>query len=140
MLALTACKKPAPPEATSAVNAYTVRGEIVQLPAPNNPLAELQIHHEAIDGFKDKQDSVVGMNSMTMPFDPGEGVALDGLAKGDKIEFTFEAWWSGPGLRTPHAMIREIRKLPADAPPIETRKAIPNMTPEEKAAHEAKGG
>lgn len=71
---------------------YTVRGQIVALPDPAKPASQLQIHHEEIPNFVGAQGTVVGMKEMTMPFPLAPGVSLEGLAVGDKVEFTFDVW------------------------------------------------
>ncbi len=87
---------------------YTVRGRIEQLPDPARPAAELMIHHERIEHFV-RQDGTLGMNEMTMPFPVAKGVALQGLAVGDPVEFTFQVRWGG----SPLYQVTEIRELPA---------------------------
>ena len=84
---------------------YTVRGEVAQIDGRS-----LTITHEAIDGFRDASGQVVGMVTMTMDFAVGDGVPLEGIAAGDKIEFEFEVWWKpAPGFQ-----ITSIKGLPAD--------------------------
>ena len=43
---------------------YTVRGQIVGLPAEGRPFDELQIHHEAIPDFTDRDGNVMGSKNM----------------------------------------------------------------------------
>jgi Cu/Ag efflux protein CusF len=88
LLLLSACaeKAPAPPET------YEIAGEVVRLPAAGD--RQIVVKHEAIPGFKDESGKVVGMEAMTMPFAVAEGVSLDGLAPGDKVEFTLEVRWA----------------------------------------------
>lgn len=97
---------------------YTVRGQIVSLPSADRPFEDLQIHHEAVPDFKDRDGNVTvsasgtrGMKAMTMPFPVAEGVSLDGIAVGDKVEFTFVYTWGG---ESSGYEITEIKKLPAD--------------------------
>ncbi len=74
---------------------YTTRGVIAELPDAKrvgNP--DLMIQHERIADFKDSSGKVVGMNSMIMDFPLGPGVALTGLAKGDKVEVVLEVDWT----------------------------------------------
>ncbi len=68
---------------------YKVRGEVMQLPSPEAPLAEFQVRHEAMPNFRN-QDGSLGMNTMTMPFPPVKDLKLDGLKAGDKIMLSFE--------------------------------------------------
>jgi Cu/Ag efflux protein CusF len=101
---LGACaRKPSPPAGTQ----YTVRGEIVALPAAAGE--PLLLRHEPIDGFIDASGKVVGMDAMTMPFPLAPGVSLEGLAKGDKVEVVFSMSWSPR-----HYAIESLKKLPAD--------------------------
>jgi len=112
---------------------YIVRGQIVGLPAEGRPFDELQIHHEAIPDFTDRDGNVMGsknmagmegmkdmkdtkpmatgMKAMTMPYPVAKGLSLDGLAIGDFIEFTFDVTW---GKDYPTYAITKITKLPAD--------------------------
>ena len=77
---------------------YTVRGQIAQLPDPENPAKGLQIQHENIPDFINRSGERSGMKPMTMPFTPAPGLDLSGLAIGDKIEFTFDVDWDGSPL------------------------------------------
>lgn len=115
----------APAETSAAagdvqIDTYTVRGEIEELPEPGRPMSALRIHHEAIDNFVNRAGKVVGMGSMTMEFPVAEGVSLEGLAVGQKVEFTFAM------ARTPTGGYRvtAIRPLP-DETVLEFRKARP---------------
>ncbi len=106
-------KSPATPASPTAQtsppeNIYTVRGRIAGLPAADKPGSSLQIEHEPIDNFV-RQDGKLGMDSMTMPFKPAAGVSLEGLAKDDVIEFTFEVRWKSQ----PRMQLTKITKLPA---------------------------
>lgn len=89
---------------------YTVRGRIESLPAPDRPGSELQILHEPIPSFVNKDGKVVGMDTMVMPFTPAPGVSLEGLARGDIVEFTFEVRWKS----RPYSQLTRIQKLPPD--------------------------
>lgn len=87
---------------------YTVRGQVLQLPGPQDPGA-LTIDHEAIDGWVDRQGKVVGMYPMAMPFPFAKDVSLDGIRAGDKIEFTLRVDWQA---ETRQVEIVGLRKLP----------------------------
>lgn len=95
---------------------YTVRGEVVKLPAPGVPRA-LAVRHEAIDDFADASGAVVGMSSMVMTFDVAPAVSLDGVGVGDKVELQLAVGWSPPALR-----VDALRRLPAETA-LEFRKA-----------------
>jgi len=72
---------------------YTVRGEVVALPSPENPAAEFQVRHEPIPDFKSGGE-IVGMRAMTMPFPLADEVSLEEIAVGDIVELTFETTYS----------------------------------------------
>lgn len=96
-------KAPPPPEARR----YTVRGEVVRLPSAAQP--ELLVRHEAIPDFVDRTGAEVGMSAMTMPFPVGRGVALDGVAVGDKVRMRFRMDWQKNDLA-----IEAVEELPPD--------------------------
>jgi hypothetical protein len=87
---------------------YTVRGQVTQLPDPDNPGTGLYLNHEAIDDFVDRDGEMVGMNPMAMPFQVDEGVSLEGIGVGDVVEIKLHVDW---GAET-EAEIVEIRELP----------------------------
>lgn len=87
---------------------YTVRGQVRQLPDPNNPGTGLYLNHEAIDDFVGRDGEMTGMDPMTMSFLVDEEVALEGIQVGDVIEFKLHVDW---GAET-EAEIVEIRELP----------------------------
>jgi hypothetical protein len=112
LLVLAACKgdqpvKPAAP--ARPPDLYTLRGEIVRLPAPGAERRELSIRHEPIPEFKDEAGAVVGMNAMVMPFRVPPEVPLDGLETGDKIRFRFAMDWARNTLQ-----IASIEELPRE--------------------------
>lgn len=78
----------APP---AAPDVYDVRAEVVQL--PRAPGGDLRLHHESIPDFRNSTGDAVGMAAMSMPFTPGEGLDVSGLAVGDRVEVTFEVYW-----------------------------------------------
>jgi Cu/Ag efflux protein CusF len=104
LLALAACGAR---EATPAGDAdYEARGEIARLPDATSP--EIWLRHEAIPDFRNPEGEVVGMESMTMSFKVAPGVALVGLAPGDRVAFRFQMRWSGPASMT----VARIERLP----------------------------
>lgn len=108
-LVAPACSRgvqPGDPE-TPAVQSYEVRGEVTRLPSAAEPA--LYVRHEAVPGFVDMDGEVVGMDSMTMPFPLAEGVALEGIAPGDRVRFTLEVEWEGD----PPYRITRIEELAA---------------------------
>jgi len=109
-LVLFGCGREDSASAPAVVHSYDVRGVVRQLPRPEAPQPELWIHHESIPGFVDINGEAKGMESMTMPFIPAQGLSLDGLAVGDKVSFTLEVDWDA----TPPASVTTIDTLPAD--------------------------
>jgi Cu/Ag efflux protein CusF len=120
--------------ASSAAARYEVRGQVSSVPDPGDPLSNLVIRHEAIDGFVGMDGEVVGMDSMSMPFPVAEDVDLAGLEAGDKVSFTFVVDWDGD----PAYQVTRIEELPADTA-IELRKARPPAAPEDAAAEGGDG-
>lgn len=95
---------------------YVVRGVIAALPTDAGvagPIGDLMVHHEEIPNFADAEGKVVGMGEMIMPFPLGDGVSLNGLARGDKVEITFGVTWKGPGAGH---RVTKVVKLAADTP------------------------
>ncbi len=101
---------PAPAAEKAPDQTYTVRGKILKLPDPALPASDLQIQHEPIPNFVDKDGKVVGMRAMAMPFPVAPGVSLTGLAVDDLVEFTFEVRWGAEG---PRWRVTRIAELPA---------------------------
>jgi Cu/Ag efflux protein CusF len=99
------CRDRAP--AARAGDRYTVRGEIVRVPAPGATPRELSIRHEAIPDFRAADGKVVGMPAMVMPFAVAPTVSLEGLAAGDRIRFRFVVDWASH-----RTEIESIEKLP----------------------------
>ena len=117
LLALAAAPgcRPAPraPAQAGAPQAhrYTVRGEVVRLPAPERRDPELYVRHEAIEGFVDREGKAVGMAAMVMPFRLEPPDLARGLAVGDKVEIGFAVDWSGPTFR-----VERVARLPPETP------------------------
>ena len=89
---------------------YTVRGQVTQLPDPNNPGTGLHLNHEAIDDFVTRDGEMTGMDPMPMSFLVDDKVSLEGIQRGDLIEFKLLVDW---GADT-EVEIVEIRELPPD--------------------------
>jgi Cu/Ag efflux protein CusF len=85
--------------ASSAPRRYTVRGEVVTLPAAGAGARQIALRHEAIPDFADRDGKVVGMGSMIMPFDLDAGVSVEGLREGDPVEVVLAVDWARPSLR-----------------------------------------
>jgi len=96
--------------AGSEVHSYDIRGEIVELPDPGDPLSGLYIHHEAVDGWVSMEGEVVGMDSMTMPFPVADDLSFEGIEAGDKVTFTLQVAYDGD----PTFQVTRVEKLPDD--------------------------
>lgn len=101
-----------PATAVSDARTYVVRGEVISLPQAGKPGTQFIVKHEPIDNFRGADGRIVGMNSMGMPFTPGEGVSLEAIEPGDKIELTWVMQWN-PEARE---FVESVRKLPATTP------------------------
>jgi Cu/Ag efflux protein CusF len=51
---------------------------------------EILVKHQEIPEYRDESGKVVGMMAMTMPFYLAPGLALDGIALGDRVELQVE--------------------------------------------------
>ena len=72
---------------------YSVRGEVVDLPAPERPQTWIAIRHEAIPDFVGITGEPDPMSAMTMRFPVAEGVDIGGLAVGDPLAFELQVDW-----------------------------------------------
>lgn len=87
---------------------YTTRAIVLSLPG-ERVTQEFIVHHETIPNYQSINGSV-GMNEMAMPIPVPDRSLLEGIAVGDKIEFTF-----GERFEPDHKMgVTAIKKLPAD--------------------------
>jgi Cu/Ag efflux protein CusF len=105
---------PATP-ANSTASVYSVRGEILRLPDPatHGSDREVWIRHESIPDFKSSSGEVVGMESMTMPFQVAADARTDGLEVGDRVAFDLRVDWQGKGAP---AEVSNFRKLASGTP------------------------
>lgn len=117
---------PAPADAAADAT-YTVRAEIVRLPAA--PGGELYLRHESIPDFRNSKGAEVGMMSMTMPFGAPAALDLAGFAAGDRVAATFEVRWSAPKMPL---RVTRLERLPAGTA-LEFDEAV---APEPQAAGE----
>jgi Cu/Ag efflux protein CusF len=97
-------------EEGSVVHHYTARGRIRAL--PENEGGKVAIRHEPIPSFRDRNGKEVGMDAMTMPFPPAEGLSLEGLSVGDPVRFRFRVQWAPQ----PSYRLLQVKKL---EPPVE---------------------
>ena len=104
-LTLPGCSKSG--DAPEPAQSYVVRGQVRVMPGER---PEIEIQHEAIPDFVDYRGKQAAMAAMTMPFGLAPGLALHGIAVGDKVEFTMAVDWD----RKPSGYLTAIRKLPAD--------------------------
>ncbi len=100
------------PSATAAIDArtYVIRGEVISVPQADKPGTEFIVKHEPIDDFRNAAGQIVGMNTMGMPFTPGQGVSLEGIKPGDKIEMRWVLQWKPESKE----YVESVRKLPAE--------------------------
>jgi Cu/Ag efflux protein CusF len=107
--ALLGCdRKPAETALPPPDQTYTTRGRVEGLPSDGDN--NVRIMHERIPDFVSREGKVIGMNAMQMPFAPAEGLALEGIDVGDKVEFTFEVRWKA----RPFSRLVRIAELPPE--------------------------
>lgn len=92
---------------TTVEKTYVLRGEVTALPEGED--TRIRVHHEAIPDFE-VNGEVVGMDAMTMAFQPAEGVSLDGLEVGSKVTFDWRISDAAP-----YGEVVRIEILPGDA-------------------------
>jgi hypothetical protein len=95
----------------SAPDHYHTRG-LVKAREGSGADARVAIHHERIEGFKDREGKRAPMPSMAMLFGRAPAVDATPLAPGDKLAFDFEVHWTG----SPTLRITQLTTLPADTP------------------------
>ena len=102
--------KPAepPPPSGPPAREYQVKGLVGSVSADGK---EIHIHHEAIPEFVGIDGQAEPMESMSMPFPVADPALAQGIAAGDRIDFTFRVDWEG---KRPLEVTR-VAKLPADA-------------------------
>lgn len=88
---------------------HTVRAKVIALPKAGDPSSSFTLAHEEIPTWA-RPDGGKGMHAMEMPFPVAQGVALDGIAPGDKVEISVRQYTGGS---IPYEVIA-IKKLPAD--------------------------
>jgi Cu/Ag efflux protein CusF len=112
-----------PAGAVSDAQMYVIRGEVISVPQAGKSGTGFIVKHEPIDNFRDASGQIVGMNTMGMPFTPGEGVSLEGIRPGDKIEMKWVIQWK------PEAKeyVESVRKLPTETQ-LRFGKAHPTTT------------
>ncbi len=110
-LAPTGCKKEeSKPAAAAPAAMYTTRGRVERVVSRPGTQTLLQVHHEEIPSFKNREGAVIGMKEMVMDFPLATGVRVDDLKTGDVIEVEFAVDWS----QTPYHAATKVTKLPAD--------------------------
>jgi len=101
---------------------HAFRAEVTQVPSPGN--GELFLHHEAIDDWAGRDGKVEGMDTMTLGFAVAEGVSLEGIQPGDKVEVTLRVDWNADM----PVEITALRELPPDTR-LDFREARPPRNP-----------
>jgi Cu/Ag efflux protein CusF len=104
LLAAVSCKGAADHDAH-----YSARG-LVQSAEGSGDDARALIHHERIPEFKDRDGKPSAMDSMSMNFALGPGVAASELKPGAKIAFEFDVRWSSGS----PLVITRVTALPDD--------------------------
>ena len=89
---------------------YTVLGVVTEVPDEHGRSDVVAIHHESIPDFVSSDGEVVGMHSMSMPFEVAEGVDLEVLSPEDPVRFTFEVRWN----TSPTLLVTDIELLPPE--------------------------
>jgi hypothetical protein len=97
------------PLASPTAHSYAMRGVVTELPEPGGKDRSLMVRHEPVPTFVGVSGDVIGMDSMTMPFELAPGVKFDDIHVGDKIAFTLVMDW-----KKNSAQITALHKLPAD--------------------------
>lgn len=116
---------------------YTVRGRIEAVQNPDGENPKLRIWHERVERFKTRTGRVEPMDAMAMDFPVAEGVAIDELAQGEKVRFTFEVRWEGPQRGY---QVTSIEALPADTQlDLEPQTSANNMDPHSETNSETSG-
>ena len=99
-----------PAEVESDAREYVIRGEVISVPEAGKPGMQFIVKHEPIDNYRDAGGRIVGMDTMGMPFTPGEGVSLEGIMPSDKVEIKWVMQWKPKAKE----YVESIRKLPAE--------------------------
>ncbi|MEM9489515.1 MAG: copper-binding protein [Myxococcota bacterium] len=97
-------------ESAAALATYTVRGEVRNILRKGDKITTLDIHHEEMPEFVNREGEKTGMASMTMPFGVPNGLVVDWAAVGAKVELTCTVDWE----RRPIMEITRLTKLPPD--------------------------
>lgn len=93
---------------------YSTRAQVIALPGPNRAKQFLQLHHEVIPEFANRDGKVVGMKEMIMDFpDVARGDLVKGINVGDFVRVTFEVRWKN----SPRTLITAIEPLSIDQRP-----------------------
>jgi Copper binding periplasmic protein CusF len=105
-----ACGGPGASPVSPSGTTYAVRGEIERLPDPatSGSAREIWIRHESVPEFENSAGEVVGMESMTMPFQLAADASVEGLQVGDRVAFELRVDWQGKGAP---AEVSGLRKL-----------------------------
>lgn len=106
---------------TDTAIVYEVRGQLVELPDPEDPLSSFIVHHEAIDNFRNMEGEIQGMDSMTMPFPLADDISLEGVSVGDRVVMDLVVDWEAD----PVIQVTRVEKLAPDTE-LDFRSARPD--------------
>ena len=87
---------------------YHLRGIIKALPQPGQSPRSVSLKVGPIAHWIGLSGKVEPMMAMTMPYQLAHGVTLQGMAKGDKVAFTYQVNWIADRM-----VITRIKVLPA---------------------------
>lgn len=119
---LAACDSKGTGPSSPADQSYVVRARLLSLPAEGS---YLQVHHEAIEDFKNREGKVTGMKEMAMEFadlSPEANHAVKSMQPGSAVEIAFEVRWNAE----PRMWVTSIRPLG----PNEPLKLLKTLEPE----------
>ena len=80
------------------------------MPPPSDAAGMISVSHEAIPEFRDRSGKKIGMEPMKMNFGRLQGVTIEGIDAGDKVEMQVEVRWD----QRPPLRISALKKLPDD--------------------------
>lgn len=95
---------------------YATRGRITER-IGSGQQAQVAIHHERIQAFKDREGKLAPMGSMVMLFGVAPSLSAASLTPGTPVRFEFEVRWD----ERPTLVITRFERLAASTPLVLTR-------------------